>query len=871
MYAQRLSFALLFLACAPAAATAQLLQSTSRAYSTGDQVLEDAHNPECAKTADMNGDGYPDLVISHAGNIVSPKVSVQLNLGDGSFGEPTTYAAPGQTMDVAVGDFDSDGDMDAAFAQSNGGSAGSRVLVYENTGDGSLLPYVSYTVGTGPIGLVASDLDLDGDLDLVSASNFWQQEDVCVLYNAGDGTFPTRVDFAIPDANPIKVTAGDLNGDGAPELVVSLEDGDPAIAVLTNDGSGAFGAPELISVPNATYYKTDVAVADVDLDGDGDVLYGTSGWFDTDKSYGFALFRNAGDGTLGAMESVSVGPDFGVIYDFAVADVTGDGWPDVMGTSRTTTEGGFVLVAGDGAGGFEAAVDYRAGEYTRSIATGDVDLDGDLDVVVANSASLTVKVFENDGMGFSKPSLFELGAYPGDTAVGDIDQDGDVDAVIGDFDGFWVLENQGDAVFEFTQLPDPGGKPHTKLRDVNGDGALDLLYGALSYSLNDGTGTFGPEVTFPVPGAAGELDTLDMDGDGDLDVAISGGSLGDDGFFALENDGAGNFGPPAFFSDPQVQNPSHLETGDFDGDGDEDVVLAVWGGIWLWRGDGAGGFGAPTFRDFGTGGTANLTSADFDGDGLWDVAGSDWGSQEEGETLTIVFGSPDGSFTEPLTYLTMFSQWYGGVAGLDVADMDGDGDPDLVGGSIRAEDVAVFLNNGDRTFAPEERYGVDGDVQWVATGDFDGDGRGDVIVNLLRSYLENESLTVLCSTGIVPFTDLGNALAGTSGDPVLVGMGTPSNAASIGFALSNAAPTAPSWYVVSAERVDLPILGGTLVPAPDFLIPFTTSVAGSSTFYATWPSSTPAGTSVYVQAWTLDPLAAFGVSASNAIQASQQP
>ena len=863
--------ALLILACTSAPVTAQLLQSASRGYPTGDQVLEDAYRPENVAAADLDGDGDLDLVLAHAGNIVSPKVSVMRNLGDGSFAAPETYAAPGQTMEVALGDFDQDGDVDAAFAQSNNGSAGNRVLVYENAGDGSLSPYVSYTVGTGPIGLIAADVDLDGDLDLVSANNFWQQEDVSVLYNDGSGSFATRVDFAIPGANPIKLAAGDLNGDGAPELVVSLEDGDPAFAVLTNDGAGGFGAPALTSVDDATYYPTDVAIADVDQDGDGDVLYGTSGWYATDKSTGFALYRNAGDGSLGAMESIGVGPDFGVIYDFAVADVTRDGWVDVLGTARTSTEDGFVLVAGDGSGGFEPAVTYRSGEQARAVTTGDVDGDGDPDAIVVNHASLTVKVFENDGLGFPKSSLFELGALPGDAAVGDIDQDGDLDAVIGDYDGFWVLENQGDSTFEYAQLPLVGAKQHTKLRDLNGDGAPDLLFGAVSLALNLGDGTFGPIVSFPVPGAAGEVDTLDLDGDGDLDVAVSGGALGDDGFFVLENDGSGDFGPAEFVSAPGVSNPTHLETGDFDGDGDADVVLAVWGGTWFWPGDGDGGFGAPTLRDFGEGGTAHVTSADFDGDGLRDIAGADWGTQEEGETLTIVYGTPDGSFTEPVTYLAMFSQWYGGVAGLDVADMDGDGDPDLVAGCIRAEDVAVFLNNGDRTFAPQQRYGVDGDVQAVAAGDFDGDGRGDVIVNLVRSYLEFESITVLFSTGIAPYTDLGHGLAGSAGTPSLVGLGTPAKAAPIGFGLTGAASTSAALLVLSPNQVGLALLGGTLVPAPDVLIGFVTSEAGGYELLASWPSGTPAGTSFYVQVWIIDPPAPNGVAASNAVEATQQP
>ena len=163
--------AVLLAACTlPATAQLARLQSSSRSFHTGDQVDEEAYRPQHTACADMDGDGYPDLVIAHTGNVLAPKVSVMFNRGNGSFGDPVLYDAPGQTMEVVLEDLDGDGDRDAAFAQSDDGSAGSRVLVYENTGDGTLLPYVSYTVGTGPTGLVATDVDGDGDLDLVSAN-----------------------------------------------------------------------------------------------------------------------------------------------------------------------------------------------------------------------------------------------------------------------------------------------------------------------------------------------------------------------------------------------------------------------------------------------------------------------------------------------------------------------------------------------------------------------------------------------------------------------------------------------------------------------------------------------------------------------------
>jgi hypothetical protein len=868
-----LTAALLAFTASPVVAQFPLLESPSRAFHTGSQVVTDAHRPQHTASADMDGDGDADLVIAHAGNLVSPKVSVMKNLGHGTFADPVNYDAPGQTMEVVLADFDGDGDPDAAFAQSNDGSAGSRVLVFENAGDGSLLPYVSYTVGTGPTGLVATDVDKDGDFDLVTANFFWMQEDVTVLYNDGTGAFPSRADFAIPGENPVKVAAGDLTGDGAPELVVSLDSANPAFAVLENNGNGAFGPPTFQYILTMSWHQADVAVADVDKDGDNDVLYGTAGLVETGGPGGFALFRNTGGGTLGALESFAFDPEFNALYDIAVADVTGDGWPDVLGTAKMSQEG-FVLVPGDGTGSFGPATGYRAGEYSRAVTTADVDGDGDLDAIVTNHSSLTVTVHENDGTGFSKPTAFSLGAYLGDVAAGDLDKDGDIDLLTGDQDGFLLLDNLGDGTFAlFQQATGPAQMSRLKLRDLDGDSYLDALFVG-GTALNDGTGKLGTITAFPLFSGTQDVETLDMDHDGDLDVVVSGYVFSQEGFFVHPNDGSGTLGTATFFGSSAVLHSGRLATGDFTGDSHEDVITAVPGGFWLWAGDGTGQFGAPVFVDFGLGGTANMTSGDFDGDGHLDVAGSDWGAPPEGETLTVVFGNGNGTFTAPLTYYAMFSQWYGGVNGLDSGDVDGDGDLDLFGGCWAANDVAVFLNNGNRTFATELRYGIDGNVTGITSGDFDGDGRDDVAATfeLAVPWLPSKGGGVTVLLGFSPdsYASLGFGLAGSAGVPVLVGSGTPAPSAPVAFHLSGAAPLAPSLMVASLGRVDLPIFGGVLVPTPEILIPFVTLGDGGYTLGATWPASSTTGTTVYLQTWTIDALAVQGLSASNALEATQQ-
>ena len=306
-----------------------------------------------------------------------------------------------------------------------------------------------------------------------------------------------------------------------------------------------------------------------------------------------------------------------------------------------------------------------------------------------------------------------------------------------------MLRNQGTGTFVLERQPAAPQKQYLKLRDLNGDGAPDAIFGGLGFALNDGTGTFGPIASVATGSASGGMETLDMDGDGDLDAVVSGGNSSGYGIFALENDGAGAFGAPSFFTAPGVSRAGPVVTGDFTNDGHADTVSGDWQTVWLWSGDGAGGFAAPVQHGLGSGGAVHLVAADLDGDGNLDVAGSHWGSQPLGSTLAVLFGNGDGTFAPPVTYLGMFSQWRAGIGGLTVGDADGDGDLDLIGGCFGANDVAIFPNNGDRTFGPEQRYGVDGDVTAVVAGDFNGDGRTGVAVNIANWTTYEGGVTVL--------------------------------------------------------------------------------------------------------------------------------
>jgi len=773
-------------AAVPALAGDGLLQSPSRSFHTGDQVLSEAYRPNGQALADLDGDGDLDVALAHVGNFLEPRFSVHLNRGDGTFADPVTYRTVGETMDVVAADLDGDADVDLAFAQSYFGVSGSWVLVFLNDGSGVFGPEQKFATGIGPTGIAAFDADRDGDVDLATANNRFGEEDLTVLYNDGAGSFSGRVDLPISGERPYKLAAGDLDGDGYPELVASVDGNVPAVSVYFNDGAGGF---ETLTQYDTTSLSSGsvpgIHVADVDADGDLDVLHSTH------------LFRNNGDGTLASPSAHPFTGIYGGAHEFDVADVTGDGQPDIVATFHSS-DFGYVIEPNDGFGGFATYATYSTGEMARAVETGDADGDGDLDVFVVNAGSNTFTVHGNEGGSFAMPPLAPVGAFCKEADAADLDLDGDLDVVTAN-SSVYQLMNQGDGTFtseSFAPLLSVLDKP--TLRDLTGDGYPDLLMiknltiGSPPYDLytaiNDGTGHFGPVTSWPLGSAGtGDVDTLDMDEDGDQDVVLT-EYLGSSGsgarrLYLLENKGDGTFFAPVTIDDFTIVKGERIEIGDFDEDGHADILTGHGGHVTTWLGDGSGGFAPPILSSTGSGGTKYLATADFDGDGHLDVAGSGFGSTIVGENLVILLGYGDGAFRPPVVYNAMFSLQYSGLGGLDVLDADGDGDLDLVGGCYGAQDVALFLNNGDGTFQPQERYGVDGSVTFVRTGDFDGDGRDDVTVNTAINSFPGGAMTFLfgreAGASVTSYCTAGTSASGCQA--LITAAGSPSLSATTGF------------------------------------------------------------------------------------------
>ena len=623
---------------------------TARVFNTGS-------GPIAMVSGDFNNDGHVDLISANTPIIgVSGPSTLSVFLGDGKGNftrKDIDLAFP--PFGLIAADFNKDGKLDLAVAGST------QTFVFLGNGDGTFRAGVTLDLAGN---MSVGDLNEDGNIDLVTNAGGGS-----IYFGKGDGTFSAPQ--SISAGTPQNVVTADLDGDGHLDLVLPIPNFPNAtVCIAWGDGTGNF-IQQIISVPSTS--DSTIAVADMDLDDRKDVVYSASGILYQTSPRNFTL-----DPTI---------TDFG--GDIAIGDVNKDGMPDVVGYRQANVR----AYLGRGPGGmFHSQV--TPFQNAKAVAAGDFNGDGILDLAVSTDGSVTILI--GDGTGKFSPGITfgSFGSKIWGIAAGNFAGDGTPFIAVG-ADNLVIYQGEGKGNFaQFSTVTgvapgDSGAVGKIVVRDVNGDGKLDLVLAGASpnvvVALGDGTGHFTAAPFFSVSATSAAVG--DFNEDGKMDLALTTYTPTASLLWPYFGDGSGNF--VSGTSVPSGSSAIDIDTADFDHDGHTDVVAADFLFNYLYTmpttslvlyGDGRGNF--PRNLVLNAGNQSNKTSAvDVNGDGWTDIVLMNDGSFD----VDVFMNDKSGSFQAPYGFAVGTAP-----ATFQVADVDGDGRLDLI--VLTSVGVEVILN-----------------------------------------------------------------------------------------------------------------------------------------------------------------------------------
>ena len=701
--------------------------------------------PYWAALADVNNDKHMDIVCANSG---TSRIGILLGNGNGTFAAMVFYSTGTGSIpySVAVGDINHDNLLDIVASDFNG-----RVITFLGRGKGTffgpgVITLATSNVALGTFAIVLADLNSDNYLDIVVTNS--EATSITILLLQANGNIELINCFTGNSSGPLYIIVNDFNNDNISDIAAT-DFNRNLVFIMYGNGSGIFdgtnpsrkystGAGSLPYAFAATDLhsnkKLEFVVA---LSGPGDIAILTE--------YNAAAFANQTIYSTGS----PLQP-----FSLAVGDFNNDKHTDIVVANSGTGNLGIHFGFGNGTFGMEMMYLIGTDSHPQYVITIDINNDNKLDIVSVNSKNNSISIIMGDGNGtfaaqLMLPTTDALNPYA--VASGDLNNDTWLDLIVVNegSDSIGVFFGFDYTLFQFRDYynsPTSHGPVGIIVRDFNNDNYSDIattfyLSSQIGIALGYGNGSFTKMMTYSTTDGSQPwgIDTGDFNNDSLLDIVIT--NVGTNNIGVLLGYGNGSFAAIVTYSIETSSLPFSVAVSDLNHDNRLDIVEANSGtdsiGVLLGNGDGT--FSAVQLYSTGTGSEPlSLVLTDLNNDSQLDIVVANYGTND----VAILFGYGNGTFGNQIVFSTGFSSspyW------VSIGDFNNDNRTDIATANFGTNNVGILLGNGDGTFATVVSYttGDGSQPRCIQVGDFNNDN----ILDLAVTSSANDLVSLLFGYG----------------------------------------------------------------------------------------------------------------------------